>query len=484
VQVDEWLNPYEYLEHNASADPHGVFLESATTSFSNVEAADYVQKIVFELRRAGLIAGEVVALDLPSELALLFTEALFHEGVVSCVLPRRFGQRSDFAVDWLISSDPAKSATGRNFLFVDDVFIRQLESNPVGIRTRAQPAPTDIARLVFSSGTTGRPKAVALTWEMVEFRSKTAREVWMRGTPFMSLLDASTASGFFTFYASVMEGLRYLASGNAERNVELLRRNFVRAIKASPVQIAELVGVLEAQDIRLPELRSALIAGSVLPPELTDRLRARTSAEIFNLYGSTEVGTASARYVDSDDPFDAGLPTSGSTIEVVDERDCPLPPRQSGMVRYKRPLMTTGYLGDDDASKASFRDGWFYPGDFGVLREDGGLTLLGRQSEFINAGGVKLDPVQLDLFAISMDGVLDACTFGYRDESGLQQVGLAVITAPDADGAALADALKDAFGPASPRLLARVDEIPRNEMGKPLRLELAERFAPKLRLTS
>jgi acyl-coenzyme A synthetase/AMP-(fatty) acid ligase len=293
----------------------------------------------------------------------------------------------------------------------------------------------------------------------------------------MSLLDASTVSGFFTFYASVAEGRPYLAPGTMAENITLLKRNSIKSIKTSPTQVAELVRQLDATDDRLPSIRAAQIAGSVLPPTLARRLRARTSCEIFNMYGSTEIGTVSARYTDSDDPFDAGLPTLDSIIEIVDETDQPVPVGELGRVRCKRPLMSEEYFHDPDASAASFKDGWFYPGDYGIIQPDGTLALRGRESEFINAGGVKLDPVQLDLFAVSLPQVTDACGFGFLDTFGLQQVGLALVTPPDADGKAIAAALQNAFGPAAPRIIVRVDEIPRNAMGKPLRTAFGERYA-------
>ena len=476
------VNPCDFLQRNALTNPDGIFLESAGTKLLNSEALTYVEKIAFELRRVGLSPGALVALDLPSELTLLFTEALFHEALVGCVLPSRFGQHSEFQVDWVIGSDPEKQGSGHNFLLVDGKFLRQIEDNPVGTAPRTFPSPQTICRLVFTSGTTGKPKAVALSYEMIEFRSRMAATVWMRDPPFMSLLDASTVSGFFTFYSSVMEDRPYLAPGTMEHNVDLLKRKSIRSIKASPAQVAELVRQLESTQTRLPELRSAQIAGSVLPPSLATRLRERTGSKILNMYGSTEIGTVSARYLDSDDPFDAGFATPGSTIEIVDEFDQPLPAGKLGLIRCKRPLMTDGYFHDANSSNTNFKNGWFYPGDYGILQPGGSLTLGGRQSEFINAGGIKLDPVQLDLFAVALPHVLDACGFSYPDSSGMQQIGLAVVTSPHVDGQAIAASLEKAFGPAAPRLLVRVDEIPRNAMGKPLRAEIARHHtAPDIR---
>jgi long-chain acyl-CoA synthetase len=484
VQTGAEVNPYEHLEHNAQKNPDGIFLESGPTRLLNSEALTYVRKIAYELRRAGVASGSLVALDLPTGLGLLFTEALFHEALVSCVLPRRYAGRSTYPVDWVISTNATNRDSAPNFLLVDAAFLRQLELNPVGIHPRYYASATEICRLVFTSGTTGKPKAVALSFEMIEFRSQTARSVWMRDERFMSLLDAGTVSGFFTFYASVVAGAPYLAPGTMAENIEVLRTRSIGSIKASPTQVSELVRQLEATNSRLPDLKSAQIAGSVLPPQLARRLRDRTGCDIFNMYGSTEVGTVVARYKDSDDPFDAGYPTAGSSVEIVDDQGVPVPKGVQGRVRCQRPLMAEEYFRDPESSAANFRDGWFYPGDYGILQADGALTLRGRQSEFINAGGVKLDPVELDLFAVTLPMVSDACAFGYRDPSGLQQIGLALVTLENADSAQILAELSRAFGPAAPRFMVRLDEIPRNPMGKPLRAMLGQQYGTPDEATS
>jgi acyl-CoA synthetase (AMP-forming)/AMP-acid ligase II len=93
-----------------------------------------------------------------------------------------------------------------------------------------------------------------------------------------------------------------------------------------------------------------------------------------------------------------------------------------------------------------------------------------------NAGGVKIDPTVLDLFARAHPNVVDAASFTYASKTGIDQVGIALVSEDDLDVAALIQELKKKFGEASPKLVARVTEIPRNATGKPLRLELAEKY--------
>jgi long-chain acyl-CoA synthetase len=203
--------------------------------------------------------------------------------------------------------------------------------------------------------------------------------------------------------------------------------------------------------------------------------RAATGAEIHNLYGSTETGTVTRRPYDSDDPYDAGEITPGTDVEIVDGDDRPLPAGEVGLIRYRRHLQATEYHDDPVSSELAFRDGWFYPGDLGSL--DGQrLRLAGRASEIVNAGGVKIDPSRVDAIAIEQPGVLDAAGFATLDEMGMTQFALAVVTGEGFDPAMLTSTLTEVFGWARPSILVKVDAIPRNAMGKPLRRDLADRL--------
>src|SRR5690606_4523233 len=159
-------------------------------------------------------------------------------------------------------------------------------------------------------------------------------------------------------------------------------------------------------------------------------------------YGSTEAGGATARLYESDDPFDAGHVVPGSVVEIVDEDDQTVADGVVGRIRHRSVGMVHEYLGNAAATARAFSDGWLYPGDLGFIRPDGGLTLTGRESEVLNAGGVKIDPNRLDHFALQNPKVSDACSFQYLANSGIQQIGIALVTEDDVDVQALVADLK------------------------------------------
>lgn len=470
------VNPFLHLQRNAERDPRGVFSQSPDQTVTNADAIVWVRKLAYELRRLGVRAGHVVAIDLPDHLGILFAEAVYHEAAISTVIPDGVVAGDAFDVHWVFTSRATTPQPGAQVVTVDARFLRHVEENPYGIRPSEAPVTT--LRIAFSSGTTGRPHAIALGRAMEAFMDASI-DIWFLGGPTLTLMDTGTAWGFGEFFLTVKAGQPYLCAGGADGAAiaRLAERAGVRTIKGSPAQIVALVDALEAQGRTIPSIETVIVAGTVMPAGAAERMRrAADGCLVLGTYGSTEAGGATTRLAESDDPFDAGHVVPGSVVEIVDEDDRPLPTGATGRIRHRSPGMAHGYLGDPAASAAAFRDGWFYPGDLGRFRPDGGLTLTGRESELINAGGVKLDPSMLDLAALRQPGVTDACGFGYDRASGVLGIGLAVVAREDLDTALLLAALRAELGPAAPTLIARVDAVPRNAMGKPMRRTLTDRY--------
>jgi acyl-coenzyme A synthetase/AMP-(fatty) acid ligase len=470
-------NPFLYLERNAKVDPSGVFMQSGEQTILNSEALTNVKKLAYEFRRLGMKPGDLVALDLPESLSILFTEAVFHEAAASTVLPNGFVTDGAFTIDWTFSGAAEEPQGGGRIITVDAGFLDRVEQNPYGISPRAYESDQSLVWVMFSSGTTGRPNAIAVTLRKLDDYAVTAIDTWMQGDPFLTFMGAATPLGLYAVYISVRKNQPFLAIGtsDAKATIELAARNSVTSLKASPVQLASLVDELEAQNRTLPRIQTVYTVGTAMAPALAARLRRVTDdCEIYGLYGATEVGMAFVRYYETDDPFDVGQLFPGAHIQIVDDDDQVLPDGQTGRIRLQGPVMVHEYLGNPEGTRDNFSDGWFYPGDLGMIRPDKGLTLRGRSSEILNAGGVKIDPARLDLFAVSRPQVLDAASFGYTSTSGLQQIGIALVTEDGLDVQALIREFDSEFGTAAPKLVARVAQIPRNAMGKPMRLALAE----------
>lgn len=443
---------------------------------TNAEALVSVKKLAYEFRRMGVKAGQIAALDIPDQLRIVFLEALYHEAAIGTVLPDGYIADGVFPLNWIFTSGNPAPQQGAAVVHVDSRFLQRVEENPYGITPSNESG--EVLWIAFSSGTTGTPNAIPLTSKTLAALDESL-DVWFEGDPFLVLMDLGTAWGFGGFFLSVRNNRPFLCVGNAgqEAIVRIAAENSVTSLKGSTAQLASFVDELERQGRVLPSIETVWFGGTMMPPGLADRLRRATGGcRIYGTYGSTEATVATTRLYESDDPTDAGYLVPGSELEIVDENDQVVPAGTAGRIRHRSPAMVHEYLGNPEATARSFREGWFYSGDLGYLRPDGGLTLTGRESELLNAGGVKVDPNRMDQFAIRQPRVSDACAFEYTVASGLKQVGIALVTDDGVDIHAVIAAFKTEFGSAAPSLVARIDVIPRNAMGKPMRMALAEKY--------
>ncbi len=474
-------HPYSPVVTWATSRPTELAIVASGTELTWAEANDTAVRLAHRLREHGVQSGDMVAVALPALLETLVILALLHEGAISCTLPSTGGTENDApdTYDWLITVPSTMPERGRRTIVIDDVWFGEVARASARPDPRGFASSDDLCRIVFSSGTTGAPKGVPFTVDTIGYRTRSARQYWMPLQPFMCLLPVNTVSGFQTFYASVSAGDCYRAPGSAAENLRVLADHQVRSIKGSPTQLSELLTEAQRVGITLPHLSIIQSAGSPLPTGLARGLEQHFDAEVVNLYGSSESGTVAIRRGGGDDAQIAGTIVDDVEVQIVDENDQVLPDGEVGLVRITRPHQPTGYVSDDEASRAAFRDGWFYPGDRGSVR-DGTLTLHGRASELINAAGVKIDPARIEAQALTFSGIDDVAGCSVPGAHGVETFALAFIGDSDVDIAALSASLRAAFGESAPSLFVRVAEIPRTATGKVVRRELS---AQLLRIT-
>lgn len=465
--------PFTQLERHAALSPDRLAIAGPAVRLTYGELVGNVGKVAARLRMLGVKPGEVVALALPPQLEAVFALAAFHEAAVSCTLPAAIDVPARLGFDWVFATQDRSVSVGTaTVVTVDAEWLRATSAMP---RT---PAPReydddDLCRLLFSSGTTGSPKAVPLTAAGLERRIESARQLWLRPRPFMSLLGMSTASGLLTFFSSMASGDLYLIPGGPRENLALLQEFEVAGLKASPIQLDALAMAMSPSPTFLPKLERIQSAGGFLPEALAVRLKRLFACEVSNLYGSSEVGTVSVRRGDSVDPFDAGSIAPDVEVQIVDEDGVCVPHGEAGNIRYRRTHQPHGYFREPDATADHFIDGWFYPGDRGALTEDARLRVEGRGSDVLNAAGAKVDPIVLETEALRYDGIADVAAFMAGSEDGVERIGLAFVSDEEPDVEDLAHFLRYRLGGSAPLVYVRLESIPRNAMGKVSRSQLA-----------
>jgi acyl-CoA synthetase (AMP-forming)/AMP-acid ligase II len=224
--------------------------------------------------------------------------------------------------------------------------------------------------------------------------------------------------------------------------------------------------------------RELALGGGRLPLALRDEALACICAKISLAYGSTEAGsmaTGDATLIERH-PGAVGFVRGAVKVQIVDAQDQPLPNGQPGIVRVASPYMVHAYVNSADASAAVFRDGWFYPGDEGVLEADGFLAILGRMGDVLNLGGMKISVADIETAIDGLAGVKDHCVLVLNLD---KEDRLAVVVAHDGDvdKAELQRWIRARIPKKVSFTLVNMPAIPRNDMGKVVRRELAEKIS-------
>ena len=342
-------------------------------------------------------------------------------------------------------------------------------------------------RVAFTTGTTGKPTAVLWNAEQIARRLDQVRAgaAMDASTRTLSLLGIETTGGFRYPLATWQAGGCVLMIGRIPggRGISIPAKPASTLLLASPGQLRNLLARVPGEWTGR-DRRRVIIAGGRMSIAVRDEALERACARLSMTYGATETGsiaTGDAELLERH-PGAVGFVRESATVEIVDANGRLQPAGQPGIVRTRTPYMAKGYEGPDThiAAGGAFRDGWFYPGDEGVLFEDGLLAITGRVSEVINVAGVKVPAPEIETALAGLPGVEDLCALSLRQDEG-DRLAIVVVCGDDVDLQALAKQI----GPKLPRRMAfrvvRLASIPRNAMGKVPRQALAETLASLLK---
>lgn len=338
----------------------------------------------------------------------------------------------------------------------------------------------DPARIILSSGTTGRPKMVLITHGELRERLLHMVSSYDLSSATRSLVGVGvpTLAGFQYPCATWYAGGAAIVSFGSDL-VRTWRRGRPTFMLVSPSSLQAMLQSMPKRQRTETNLHLA-VAGAVLPDALNIEARVRITPSLWNVYGSTEASTISMCHA-SDclrRPGFVGYAPPYVDVEVVDEHDVPLPAGQEGTLRVRGPGMALSYLDDVDASSNAFRDGWFYPGDAARIDAEGGLTITGRVNELVNIGGVKMAPERIEEALAAVPGLRELAAFAVPTPQGAQLC-LAVVGEATFSEDTLMARYHQAFPSLPPPRVIRLDQLPRGEMGKVQRAQLVERAAAR-----
>jgi len=267
-------------------------------------------------------------------------------------------------------------------------------------------SPDDLWMISQTSGTTGTPKLVGLSHQIIVDRiaANSERLDW-RGLRMASLFPVS-APVWLTY---AVTALLHRGSVRVGREAAEWFGEGVGFALASPAQARETLADLQASG----KVATLQLSGGPASEGLVRSLL-KSFQSVWVGYGSTEGFNAlsNVKTLGADGQISSRTVLApGSQVEVVDAGDRVVAAGEEGLVRVCNPYLAAGYMNAPEASAASFRGGWFYPGDLGRWDGDGSFHVTGRSNEQFNLGGMKLNAQLMDFALLGVAGVRDAICF-------------------------------------------------------------------------
>jgi O-succinylbenzoic acid--CoA ligase len=323
--------------------------------------------------------------------------------------------------------------------------------------------------VLFTSGTSGRPKGVRLTVGNL-VASATASAFRLGITPddrWLCTLPTSHMGGLAPVLRSTLYGTTVVlqSSFDAERTAAVIHEQGVTGVSLVPTMLARLLDA----GFRPPDhLRFVLLGGAAAPPDLVDHCRER-DVPVCPTYGTTETASqvATARLSESFTyEGTVGQPLFGMEVTILDEEGVPCGPGERGELVVEGPTVTPGYL-DDERTTAAFRDdGGFRTGDLASQDADGRLWIHGRVDDRIVTGGEVVDPAEVVAVIRDHPAVADAAVVGVDDPEWGQRVAAVIEPAGDVTAAIIDSHCRERLaGYKVPRQVAFVDALPRTPSG-------------------
>ncbi|MFN7243820.1 MAG: AMP-binding protein, partial [Dietzia cercidiphylli] len=352
--------------------------------------------------------------------------------------------------------------------------------------TESPASGDDLAQLLYTSGTTSRPKGAMMTHSALvhEYVSCIlALDLTADDEPLVTMpLYHSAAMHVFALpYLSLGATVHLMAAPDI---TEILRR--VEVDRIGSLFLAPTVWVplashpdLESRD--LSSLRKAQYGASIMPVTVLQRLRGTyPDLGFYNCFGQSEIGPlATVLRPEEHDarPASAGRPVFFVDARVVDETGAEVADGERGEVVYRSPQLCTGYWNKSDATAEAFRDGWFHSGDLVVRDPEGFIEVVDRIKDVINTGGVLVASREVEDAVYQDERVAEVAVIGTPDDKWIEAVTAIVVLRDDvhATESEIIDGTRAHLAPFKvPKRVVFVDELPRNQSGKLLKRELRQ----------
>jgi long-chain acyl-CoA synthetase len=476
----------ERLAGTAAERPQRPALTSARATLSFGEVASAADRLATALQvspgeRVAVVAPNVpalvvgifaawragaVAMPMSARLRHFELERAFADGSPSAAVS--LASHSGFAIAREVQALAQSTPTLRAAIVVDQLG-EVLGATRWTPREQTTPSPAELAAILYTSGTTGEPKGGLVSHALAEATADNLSQLLGEHAeaPYGLVVPASHAFGFGCLLAGITAGGAAVlvdAATSLAPLVQALREHQATVLHGSPA----LFGRLLRSGAEI-SIRRGLVAGSLCPPEVLEALD-RRQAQVLNLYGMTEIGSAcSCR---PEDPAQTRYRTVGRPLGGYELRV------HEGEIQVRSSYLLGGYHGRPWAGEELAGDGWFRTGDLGWLDGAGNLVIAGRAKEVVHVGGFNVFPGEVESFLLTHPQVAQAAAVGVAHPVLGEAIEAFVV--PDGEAALqprelVRFARAGIAGYKVPYAVHIVDELPLLPSGKPDRRALARR---------
>lgn len=313
----------------------------------------------------------------------------------------------------------------------DTFVIAEFEADVRPLRGVAHPAYrspvvelSDPTAIVFTSGTTGKPKGVVFTHATIagEMHEWSLMEpIQQNGLRPLLVLPLFTAAGIiWGISRTVLHGGTLLLQPgfDPESALRVLIGSRATTLTGPPILFEQISRVAGFADADLAHLTTAHVGGARVPSALVGVWLDR-GVQLRQIYGQTEIGgsaSAMPRAEAAEHPDKCGFGGIFTKIRVVDADGNDCAPNSVGQILLRGPGMMPGYWRNEDATRAALIDGWLHTGDLGTLDENGYLTFVDRLKDMIISGGLNISPVEIEQVINRIPGVEEVAVISVPDD--------------------------------------------------------------------
>ncbi|WP_026535728.1 long-chain-fatty-acid--CoA ligase [Arthrobacter sp. H14] len=373
-------------------------------------------------------------------------------------------------------------AGGVEVVSMDSSFAKMLGGHDA-ISAVAEADPSDTAVILYTSGTTGRPKGAELTHENLRSNAELSRslfsitpdDVLFGGLPFFHIFGQTCA---LNSAVSAGATITILPKFDPVKAMEIIQRDKVTIFLGVPTMYIGLLGVPDRDNYDVSALRMAASGGAALPLEVLRGFESSFDATLLEGYGLSETSPVVCfNQMDGiRKPGSIGTAVRGAELRVLNEEGQEVSPGEVGELAVSGGYVMKGYWNNPEATEAAIPDDWFRTGDMARMDEDKVFFIVDRKKDMILRGGYNVYPREVEEVLYEHPAVSEAAVLGQPDEVHGEEVVAVVVLKEDAEPVEpeeIRDFVAERIAAYKyPRRVVIADELPKGPTGKILKREI------------